>query len=497
MAELERQSKSRRLFAEFHSRGIPYCHFKSNEHLREGLRGVTDLDVLVDRDDEAEIRTALNESGFKRLAFRNRHPGTEFHLAYDREFDRFVFLHLHFQLVLGDREKGYQFRWEDRLLSTRTRDPETGVYVTDPHLELLLLFVRYALKIDVRAYLRVLRGDPYPDENVEREFEWLRERVDRRRVVDLAADLLNPASAAVVDDLVDGMTVSKLRKLRSKISPEVHVYRRQSTVENKIRKHVRALAGKSRRVSRRLGKPYSLHRTLPSGGVVVAFVGADGSGKSTMAETTESWLSWKLDVDRIYFGKNDTYTLPKKLLVGIKRAYSSTLSNGDGRSEEDVDGNAAVTESRSLAERAWRIPWAIAVSHSRRKKLKRMWRTRNKGGIVITDRYPQNQVMGNNDGPLLSHWADSRLPPKRAIAAWEARPYEWAEKNPPDLIVKLDVDPEVALERTDATDVEELRTKTRIVEGLEFERSENVSIDGNRPLESVVLDVKRAVWDRL
>lgn len=42
------------LFDEFHEQEIRYCHWKSNEHLQEGLVGETDLDVIVERTQEVD-----------------------------------------------------------------------------------------------------------------------------------------------------------------------------------------------------------------------------------------------------------------------------------------------------------------------------------------------------------------------------------------------------------------------------------------------------------
>ena len=39
--------RSLELFQRFDEAGVDYCHYKSNEHLLEGLAGVTDLDILV------------------------------------------------------------------------------------------------------------------------------------------------------------------------------------------------------------------------------------------------------------------------------------------------------------------------------------------------------------------------------------------------------------------------------------------------------------------
>ena len=65
--------------------GIPYCHWKSNEHLRESLLGLTDLDVLVDRRSYRELSSVLDRLGFKRFDSipGKAYPGVEDFLASD------------------------------------------------------------------------------------------------------------------------------------------------------------------------------------------------------------------------------------------------------------------------------------------------------------------------------------------------------------------------------------------------------------------------------
>src|SRR4029077_15733631 len=46
--------------------------------------------------------------------------------------------------------------------------------------------------------------------------------------------------------------------------------------------------------------------------------------------------------------------------------------------------------------------WAVAVAVDKRKKLLAARRGTNRGLIVLTDRFPQNQIVGFNDGPLLT-----------------------------------------------------------------------------------------------
>ena len=56
-----------RLLKALDDNGIRYCHWKSNEHLKEALDGDTDLDVLFDPAQRRELERVFDECGLKRF----------------------------------------------------------------------------------------------------------------------------------------------------------------------------------------------------------------------------------------------------------------------------------------------------------------------------------------------------------------------------------------------------------------------------------------------
>ena len=167
----------RELFAAFHAAGIPYCHWKSNEHLGRSMSGLADLDVLVEKGRAGVIEQILASNGFKRFTATplRSYPGIEDYLTLDDDdTGRLVHLHLHYQLTLGEPFlKGYRLPWEPLLLSTRRMDADHGIYVADANLEFLLVAVRGALKLRLRDMFRMRLGSAFLA-----ELYWLRERVE-------------------------------------------------------------------------------------------------------------------------------------------------------------------------------------------------------------------------------------------------------------------------------------------------------------------------------
>ena len=189
------------LFKRLNEASVAYCHWKSNEHLAAAAAGLTDLDVLIDRNHQLELQRILQALGFKRFATPplRAYPAVEDYIGLDQSTGRLAHLHLHYELTLGERYlKGYRLPWEARILATRRLDREHNIYVADPAIELLLLFVRSALKQrwrdGIRRMLSGARASGQTD--FERELTWLQARVQEANVLGAAHHLLGPSSSS-------------------------------------------------------------------------------------------------------------------------------------------------------------------------------------------------------------------------------------------------------------------------------------------------------------
>ena len=521
----------RRFFDQMHHQNVPYCHWKSNEHLREGLTGLTDLDLLVDRARSRELSAILAATGFRRFtaAPGAAYPAVEDYLGFDHETGALLHLHVHYRLVLGEKHlKGYCLPWADVVLDRRVTDSESGVFTADPAAELVLLLVRSALKLRGRDRIRELRGRPALGKNERRELSWLLERTSSAEVVAVSEMLVGPAAATLLSEMVErGPSLAALRRLRHAIEGPLLLHRTYGRTEARLLRVVRELswlvAGVNARTVRR---PLGLRRFDPTGGSVIAFLGADGSGKSTMVREVMRWLAWKLDVHSVYHGSGDgTASWLRRPLVVARglarrrpRRDSRSAAGGPAKAESMADESPEArpmavesqetvpatgadhhTVSRPRRVTAYLALWALVLSWEKRTKLVRSWRARHRGMVVVTDRYPQHQVDGFNDGPLLAAWRHHPSQLLRAVAAWEAAPYRWASTTPPDVVIKLHVDPDVAHARKsgDAMTRTEVARRVRAVEELSFPVERVHVIDANRSLEEVLLDVKRVVWSRM
>jgi thymidylate kinase len=140
----------------------------------------------------------------------------------------------------------------------------------------------------------------------------------------------------------------------------------------------------------------------------------------------------------------------------------------------------------------------LLIARERRRNLVIARQARNRGMVVIADRYPQTQFLDMMDSPHLSQWQYDSNQCLRAVAAWETRVYESAATPAPDLVIKLCVDPQIAHQRKGDQTMPSLTRRCQIVRDLAYPpATRTVAIDANLPLEHVLVEAKRAIWNLL
>lgn len=470
-----------------HEADIQYCHWKSNEHLRASLRGDTDLDVLVARHEVQPLARVLAATRFKRCltAPPRKYPAIESYMGLDEESGRLIHLHVHYQLTLGERYlKGYRVPWERLLLSRRVYSESEGLYVADPHLELLLLVIRAALKLRARDRLLSALGRPAIRPGLLQEFVWLAARVERHELAGLASTLVGERAAGVLESMVAAPppTPRALARFRSGLVPPVDEYRTYLSFGANWRRWARELL--------LLSAP---RLRLPQGGLVIIFLGADGSGKSTLTREVHRWLSGNLDVASVYFGSGQgPVSLPRRALQRAAALFKQVAPSARASAQVKHRGEGA-----SRLRTAGELLWVTSLAFERRRRAAQARRARNQGSIVLCDRFPQSQSAGN-DGPWLGHWLDHRSWVWRAGARAELAAVQYVERLRPVLAIKLGITREVALQRKPETPPTLLDARMRVLERLRFaEETRVVEIDATRRLEEVLLEVKREIWRSL
>ncbi len=471
--------------------GVRACYWKSSRRLDAVLRGESDLDLLVARAHQHTARQVFAICGLKAFydVASRAHPAVESYLGYDETSGRLVHVHAHFCLALGPRVlKHYRFAVEDAVLAASVPHPALPLRMLDPDTEAVLLAVRMSL--DLR------RDDPVTllhwkatTAKFAADRAALAKRTSRESVRQRAAALLNEDLADAIAELICGAGSGMVDwRLRRRISGALAAYRRVGTAEALLLGAWHGLTLFMGRVNRRyLLLPRPSQRRAPGGGIVVVALGVDGSGKTTLTRALREWLGSEVDVLPMYFGTGDgrpsLLLLPFKLLVPLVSRLVPTRPRGSSHGSVSDQAPGPLYSVLMMG-------WAAMLALEKRRKLLAAHRAASRGMVVIADRYPQDQILDFNDGPLLPrlHWAP------RWLRRYETQAYALARQLSPDLVLKLEAPVETLARREPSMDLGVIRERAAMLQLLTFQAARTVSVDTTQPLETVIRTAKAEIW---
>ncbi|MCE9919529.1 dTMP kinase [Hafnia paralvei] len=213
---------------------------------------------------------------------------------------------------------------------------------------------------------------------------------------------------------------------------------------------------------------------------IIAVIGSDGSGKSTVCEHLINCVQKYGPAVRIHLGKqagNVERAVVKLPLMG--KALNKTIKHNKVKSAKKLPGP---------------VPALVIMSFVLRRLLRfhRMLACHRRGLIVLADRYPQIQIPGAYDGTVFpANVTGSRF--VLWLAGLERSSFSWMANHKPDLVIKLNVDLDVACARKPDHRREALAKKIAITPQLTFDGSQLVDIDANKPLNEVLIDAEKAI----
>jgi hypothetical protein len=476
---------------DFHRRNISYCYWKSTRRVHLALSGETDLDLLIARQDQHRVAAILLRRNFKLFPCVNGrdHPSISSFVGYDEPSGRLIHLHLHLRLVVGERVlKNYRIPWESAVLARTVRHRTLPIEILDPASEALLLVIRSCLELR-RTDPITFRDWAVAKRKFALDHEELRPRVDRFGFCNLATELMGGGLADMfAAAFYSEQPIEKAGRLRRSIERHFAAYRAYNAVEAPLRKAGRTVTWLFGGLNKRfLHWPRPWGRLSPGGGCVVAVIGLDGSGKSTIVAAIHDWLSSEADVLPLYFGTGDgrpsLLLRPFKLIARLAARLVRTRPKGASHGKIS-SSPPTLTYSMLL------MIWATVVALEKRIKLLAASRGASRGLIVVADRYPQNEILLFNDGPLLHRlkWAPSWL------RRFEAAAYDLAHRLPPDLVIRLEVIPETTAKREPDMDPSVIRERIEAIKRLAFPGAHIVGVDAQQPLAQVIRAVKHEIW---
>jgi hypothetical protein len=482
--------------------GFAYCHWKSNDQLERSASGDNDLDLLISRADGPRFSELLSRLGF-RLAVapaEKRLPGVLDYFGYDREADRFIHVHAHYQLFLGhDMAKNYRLHIERPYLASSTQGELFRVPA--PDFEYIVFVIRMVLKHATWDANLGRQGSLNAAER--RELAYLRERTERARVDELLKRHLPHVGAELFQDCVAALhpscsvwtRMATGQRLQNSLWASARRPAWQATLLKLWRRVAMAIR---RRVYRRAPK-----YRLASGGALIALIGGDGAGKSTAVNGLYDWLSRYFDTTRVHMGRpawSVTTTAVRGMvkvgqLLGLYPAEASMRVTLEQKSLVSPGYPWLLREVCRARDRCW------TYAHARRFAAR--------GGLALLDRYPLSRIQimdGQQTGLFIEQLMEGPrgqqfLAPRPAsrlasmLVEMEERYYRQIVR--PELLIVLRVDPEIAVQRRASEDATLVRERTATIWDLVWDEANAHVIDAGKSKEAVLAELKDLIWSEL
>ena len=470
------------LCAELENAGIEYCHFKSTDALQRSATGENDLDLLIAEDDVARFRRVLRALGYvESIGARSQDVPHVRHLyGLDREALRLVDVHAHERLIIGDdATKNYRLPIESAYLATAHRE---GLFpVPERELEFALFVVRMMLKHGSPEAIATGRGRLSAKEREERTY--LADGTvaeERWRTVERAApmldrELLNACLSSLEGDVSVASRLETWRRLHRRLAP----FARRKRASDIWLQLERRIIGRSRRL---LGRRPT--KRPASGGRVIALVGSDGSGKSTVANGLSELLSPAVSTVRMHLGKP-----PRSFSWRAVRGWLH-IARRLGLRSATVATPIGTTRASSATPSRTRLLIGALTARDRRRAAERARRLASRGAIVICDRYPLPELAV--DGPRGVDRPGDRV--AGSLLEVERRAHE--RIPPPDLVVVLRVPADVARARRPEADPDVLEARAREILDARWGAGVRI-VDASGPRDHVLRAVASTVWETL
>ena len=216
-------------------------------------------------------------------------------------------------------------------------------------------------------------------------------------------------------------------------------------------------------------------------GPLIAIIGSDGSGKSTVGDALLAWLRERGPAELCHLGKQSGN-------LGRAMTQWPIIGARLGRSIE----TKVVQAGSAKGPRFFSSLVIYGFTVRRLRRFRRMLALRERGVAIVADRFPQLELPAAIDGPGFGKVrSDQGL--ARRLAARERRQFEWMTSHRPDIVIRLLVDVDTAFARKPDHRREALAEKVQDIPKLRFAGAPIIDIDATRPLDEVVAAAKDAV----
>lgn len=471
------------LFDTWNTFGVRYCHWKGTANIEKGFTGESDLDIFVHPEDNDIAAKILEQNNFVHFytQWGQRYPFIQDWIGLDKETGILVHVHYHNRMMVGHTGvMEYVYPWEQDVLSSRILDSKTGLYIINPEYEALTFFSRLGLEFPNKK-LKKESGNRYSfNEEAKAEIDYIRANIDEEKLKALFIQYYGEEGTLLFDfyktPQLDKTSLKALSKITKRTIPHEGV-----SVLNELKSYyvkfiLRYIFPRQHLVPKK-------KIPLSQKGLSIIFIGQDGSGKSVVSRDIKKWLSWKNESRLYYLGFGEQY-------MPWSRRLQERMHNRKG------------LIARLVCK--W-LSFQVLLQRSKDtvKALKYAKKYIKKGGIAVFDRFPQNKVVGINDGPkiryLLIPLIKGRILKRIAVyfANKEEQNIEKSVQFVPDIVFKLCITVEETMRRKPSENMESVKEKHEIVNSMSFSDSRVYKIDAAIDYQKEIIEIKNIIWNNI
>ena len=199
---------------------------------------------------------------------------------------------------------------------------------------------------------------------------------------------------------------------------------------------------------------------------LIAIVGCDGAGKTKLANDLIAHIGKSRPAEAGYLGEGSSVHGRKigrwPFIGAALKAHLEKIADRLRDPDESIP-NAAIAR------------YALHRSTKRFRRFEELLEKRRRGIVIVTDRYPQIEVAGLHDGPILAGIATN--PGVERIQAEERALYARMAAYVPTLAIRLYVDIETSLARKPDHNRDLVALKIASLPSITFNNATMIDID--------------------
>jgi thymidylate kinase len=464
--------------AELDVHNINYVHWKGNAYIDKALENIDDLDILVDLKDNSSIKSIFSKLSIIRgYSYNDKWTKNVYHyIGLDTDSLQLVHIHLHYNLVVGhDYDESIALPVVNNYLQERYK--EKDIFIPKVEKEYIILIIRLLMKYSyimlllfLPVYLRK-RKSILQKKHIK-ELEYLTAKINRESlssIIKKEFSIFTYTEFSYYESVIkNNNSLYSFFIYSLKLRKQLAKYKLHSELSSFFLSVYRMIGEQIRHFNIKRKKLSTGCKLPANGGRIIAFVGGDGSGKTTNIKSTYKMFSKQFATEKIHVGR------PNRSFCGFIVQVISKLFS--------IIGCKLFAKALGY----------LSVAINRKYAFNRAVKLRNKGKIILLDRIPLQGITAM-DCPRIHTVANGKY---KRLSKIEQKIYE--DIKGIDLLFVLKLNPHIALKRRPEDNPEELLVRSGQIWNSDYNAHYAIEINtGENTQEQVLQMICKNIWENL